>query len=88
MRSAVGADGRAAMGIVPLRDDELRVGKATRGGRRSDNAATHDVSPSFADNAPLWYYVLAEAQQQFKKDRRRSASDRSAGGSSPRSSPG
>jgi len=53
-----------AMKLTPIADDDLRVGKAIE-----DDAASNqrlvDISPRFADNAPLWYYVLAEAQQQF-----------------------
>ncbi len=26
------------------------------------------MDPAFAGNAPLWYYILAEAQQQFVKN--------------------
>lgn len=52
------------MGIPVIDDKDLRVGKATE-----EDAATNilltKVSPAFAGNAPLWYYILAEAQQQF-----------------------
>ena len=52
------------MGIRPLSDDDLRVGKAI-----IDEWSTADrlidIDPSFADNAPLWYYVLAEAQHEW-----------------------
>jgi len=27
-----------------------------------------DCSPEFRNNAPLWFYILAEAQQQFVND--------------------
>jgi hypothetical protein len=56
-----------AMDIEPIQDDELRVGKATRE-NSSKNKSLTEISPAFADNAPLWYYVLAEAQQQFRRD--------------------
>ncbi len=55
------------MDIEPLPDDKLRVGKATEEDGPG-NPKLVDLSPAFKDNAPLWYYVLAEAQQQFKKD--------------------
>ncbi len=50
------------MGVDPIPDQKLKVGKAT-----SEDPSTPltDVSPLFSENAPLWYYVLAEAQQQF-----------------------
>jgi hypothetical protein len=57
----------AAMGVQPIPDDKLRVGKATEGDT-NNNAKLTDISPIFKNNAPLWYYVLAEAQQQFVKN--------------------
>jgi hypothetical protein len=56
-----------AMGLDPLEDDKLTVGKANEDDTPTNRKIT-DVSPGFAGNAPLWYYVLAEAQQQFKKN--------------------
>jgi len=50
------------MGIKPIADDKLTVGKAAKG---EDQTPLLKVSPTFKDNAPLWYYVLAEAQAQF-----------------------
>ena len=32
----------------------------------SSNPAITEISRRFADNAPLWYYILAEAQQAFE----------------------
>lgn len=56
-----------AMGIIPLTDSELRVGKATEKGMYTDslerNKSIIDISANFAGNAPLWFYILAEAQQ-------------------------
>jgi hypothetical protein len=59
-----------AMGLEPLAEDELFVGKATY-----EDAFTNtpmkllkDVSPRFEDNAPLWYYVLAEALADWRKE--------------------
>jgi hypothetical protein len=54
-----------AMGIKPIDDDRLRVGKATEEDAKT-NPRLIDISPMFQNNAPLWYYVLAEAQQQLK----------------------
>jgi hypothetical protein len=49
------------LGKTPIPDDQLIIGKATK-----DPADTHgalaDLIPSMAGNAPLWTYVLAEAQ--------------------------
>ena len=49
------------MGVAPIPDDELRVGKAIVG-ELEEAPTLVSIDPSFADNAPLWYYVLAEAQ--------------------------
>ena len=51
--------------VVP--DSQLRVGKATEGDHDKNPLLT-ELSPNFKDNAPLWYYILAEAQQAFKKN--------------------
>lgn len=56
-----------AMDVDPISDEKLRIGKATQEDS-SKNKRLVEISPDFAGNAPLWYYVLAEAQQQFKKD--------------------
>jgi len=56
-----------AMDLEPIPDEELRVGKATKEDS-SKNKRITKISRAFASNAPLWFYVLAEAQQQFKKD--------------------
>jgi hypothetical protein len=59
-----GQDVARKIGVPVLPDDRLRIGKATE-----EDAATNihlvDVSPKFRNKAPLWYYVLAEAQQEF-----------------------
>jgi hypothetical protein len=55
------------MCIEPIPDALLRVGKATDEDTKKNPPLT-GVSERFAGNAPLWYYVLAEAQQQFKTD--------------------
>jgi hypothetical protein len=48
-----------AMGVPPLPDEELVIGKAVTG---SPQKLITDVAPGFANNAPLWAYVLSEAQ--------------------------
>jgi hypothetical protein len=64
MRLPSGQTVARKMGFPVVPDDRLRVGKATKEDGPSNPLLT-DISPDFADNAPLWYYVLAEAQQQF-----------------------
>jgi Animal haem peroxidase len=62
-----GQDVAKALGIPVIPDDMLKVGKANAADKDTNKKLT-DVDPSFAGKAPLWYYVLAEAQQQFKND--------------------
>jgi len=52
------------MGMPVIPDDKLRVGKAIESDA-SSNPRLIDISPEFRNNAPLWYYILAEAQQVF-----------------------
>jgi hypothetical protein len=59
-----GQDVARYMDVAPLDDSVLHVGKATENDTPK-NTPLIEVSASFADNAPLWYYILAEAQQQF-----------------------
>ncbi len=54
-----GQDVARAMGVQPLRDDQILVGKAS--GDAADTVAITSVAPAFAGKAPLWIYVLAEA---------------------------
>lgn len=56
-----------AMGLLVIPDDKLRVGKATAADT-SNNPLLTSVAADFADNAPLWHYILAEAQQEFVND--------------------
>jgi len=48
-----------ALGIEPLADEELVIGKATAD---SPKKPITEVAPGFAGNAPLWAYILSEAQ--------------------------
>jgi hypothetical protein len=57
----------AAMGERPIAENHLKIGKATKADT-PHNPRLVDISPIFKDNTPLWVYVLAEAQQQFKTD--------------------
>jgi Animal haem peroxidase len=65
MRLPTGQDVAKAMRVPVIPDDKLKVGKANSDGQK-DNKKLTDIDPSFAGKAPLWYYVLAEAQQVFK----------------------
>jgi hypothetical protein len=61
-----GQDVARTMGFEPLADDELRIDKATAADFSNNPSIT--AAGDFAGNAPLWFYVLAEAQQQFRDD--------------------
>jgi hypothetical protein len=54
----------AAMGITPIPDNKLKIGKANEDGLAT-NKPLVSLSPVFANNAPLWFYILSEAQQEF-----------------------
>ncbi|MFN8492231.1 MAG: heme peroxidase family protein [Caldilineaceae bacterium] len=54
-----GQDVARTLGVTPLRDDQILVGKAS--GDPADTVALTTVAPAFAGKAPLWVYVLAEA---------------------------
>ncbi len=56
-----------AMGEAIIADKDLKVGKATLEDSKN-NKPLENLSSAFKGNAPLWFYVLAEAQQQFKTD--------------------
>jgi heme peroxidase len=55
------------MGLPVIPDEKLRVGKATKAETKKNPPLT-ERRPSLKENAPLWYYILAEAQQAFKND--------------------
>jgi hypothetical protein len=48
-----------ALGVQPLADEELVIGRATADSPRKPIT---EVAPGFAGHAPLWAYVLSEAQ--------------------------
>ena len=61
MRLPTGQDVARAMGLVPLTDDKIVIGKFT--GDPADIVSTIDKvgdGKSFVGNCPLWTYVLAE----------------------------
>ena len=63
---ASGQDVARAMGYDPIPDEDLMVGKATVDGL-SENRSITDYGDSFRGQAPLWFYVLAEAQYTWCK---------------------
>jgi hypothetical protein len=54
-----GQDVARALGIRPISSDRLFVGPAT--GDAADVMTVAEVAPAFAEDTPLWAYVLAEA---------------------------
>ena len=59
-----GQDVALAMGLEPIQDNDLRVGKATVSDL-ANNPTLASLDKSFEENAPLWFYVLAEAQHEW-----------------------
>jgi len=64
-----------AMGLEPIDDDNLRIGKAVVDEWDDNTKITALGEPSgkeFERNAPLWFYILAEAQYEWiQKARKR-----------------
>ena len=61
-----GQDVARFMGLEPIADKDLVIGKATKEDDSSNKLLVTEI-PNFKDNAPLWYYVLAEAQHTWFK---------------------
>ncbi len=61
-----------AMGVPPLTDSQILIGKAAVG---EASTSIVDIDSSFADKCPLWVYVLAEAQHQWLATRPDGMSD-------------
>jgi hypothetical protein len=59
MRLPSGQDVARAMGIVPLADAEIKIGKFT-GDPEDKLQPIASIDAVFKDNCPLWTYVLAE----------------------------
>ena len=49
------------MGFTPLTEDQLKVGKAPDD---DTNPTLVSISERFRNNAPLWFYILSEAQHE------------------------
>ena len=67
MRLPNGQDIAKAMGLIPLSDDKIKIGKFTGDG--ADIVTTIDKvgDGSFVENCPLWTYVLAETIESAVK---------------------
>lgn len=63
-----GQDVARAMGLKPLSDDQLKVGKATTKEDYGKLESIVKIDEEFAGKAPLWYYILAEAQHEWYKN--------------------
>jgi hypothetical protein len=62
------------MGLEPIPDAELKVGKANADGIKG-NASIVELGKSFEDNAPLWFYILAEAQHRWVTEAAKKSND-------------
>jgi hypothetical protein len=62
-----------ALGVEPLADEELVIGKAIV--QRPQPPSITDIASGFAGNAPLWAYILSEAQVMSWKNASGRASD-------------
>jgi hypothetical protein len=54
-----GQDVARSMGLRPLPDNQILIGKAT--GDATEALPITSISPTFAGKAPLWSYILAES---------------------------
>jgi hypothetical protein len=59
-----------AMGVKPLEDKEILIGKATgaAGDAKSISDPKLGLPKVFAGNCPLWTYILAEAMQKENQE--------------------
>jgi hypothetical protein len=53
-----------SLGLEPIADDNLRIGKAVVDDW-DKNKPLFKLNKTFTENAPLWFYVLAEAQFEW-----------------------
>ena len=61
-----GQDVARAMGLVPIEDKNLRIGKAILKEWNGSPTMADFADGAFEGKAPLWYYVLAEAHYEWK----------------------
>ena len=65
-----GQDVAQAMGLTPLTDSQLRVGKATNQAEFLAAPTIADVAQgAFKGKAPLWYYLLAEGAHEWSTEK-------------------
>jgi hypothetical protein len=57
-------DTARAMGREPLMGNQLRVSKATNQDEFNNSPTLRSINCEFEEKAPLWYYILAEAQHK------------------------
>jgi hypothetical protein len=62
-----GQDVAVELGLDPIEDKNLRVGKAVLDDIDSNPTLASLDPENFTESAPLWYYVLAEAQFEWSK---------------------
>ena len=67
MRLPSGQDIARAMGVVPLTDDEIQIGKFTDSGGDLKGSIADFGDGAFQGNCPLWIYTLAEARHHVEK---------------------
>lgn len=67
LRLPSGQDVAKAMGVTPLRDDQILIGAAENDAADEMAGATKitNVRPAFAGKCPLWTYILAEARRSL-----------------------
>lgn len=63
-----GQDVARAMGYEPLKDEKLRVGKATNAEEYDGLRILPSLHSDFIGKAPLWYYILAEAAHDWRQN--------------------
>ncbi|BBD69607.1 hypothetical protein NIES4072_30580 [Nostoc commune NIES-4072] len=61
-----GQDVARAMSYQPLREEDMRVGKATNADEFNKLPILRDIHSDFIGKAPLWYYILAEAAHDWQ----------------------
>ncbi|GAA3759515.1 peroxidase family protein [Terriglobus aquaticus] len=67
MRLPSGQDVARAMGVIPLTDDEIKIGKFTGDPTDLKGSNADFGDGSFANNCPLWIYTLAETRHHVEK---------------------
>jgi hypothetical protein len=63
-----GQDVARAMGYEPLKDQQLKVGKATSIDEYDKLPHVQSINKDFNGKAPLWFYVLAESAHDWRQN--------------------